>query len=107
MFANNKPYTKEEYKKCILIRAQRKLIIKALIRTKGNMREAHKLLCPTNTPFAYNHMYRVLKKHSISLIDFKDEKRVLDKSIIHKGKDGINESEGTKIKPKSSSASIC
>lgn len=98
MFASSLPYTREEYKKCILIRAQKRLIVKALIRTKGDMKAAHKLLCPTNTPFAYNHMYRVLKKHSINLLDYKNEKRVLDKPIIRERDGGINESKSTKAR---------
>jgi hypothetical protein len=66
---NREVYTKGDYKN-LLLKLERFLIVKALTRTKGRLKDAHALLCPKNIPYSYNHLGRVMKKHSLNRKDY-------------------------------------
>lgn len=65
-------YTKEDYKgEFNLLAGERKVIVNALIKTRGSLVDAQKIVCPLDYPYTYNSLIKTLKRHSIPLAMFK------------------------------------
>lgn len=60
-----KPYTDKQYKS-LLLREERKLIVKALRKTNNSRKQAWKLLCPKEQPYSYNALLKVIYRHEIT-----------------------------------------
>lgn len=58
-----------------LKKLRKELIIKALTRTKGNHKEAYKLLCPNKRPFSEISFPMVLSRLGIKIMDYKQLKK--------------------------------
>lgn len=65
-------YTQADYTNKLLL-GEKKCIITVLKITRGNLKIAHKILCPEKpTPYlSYTGLVRKLQQHSINLKDYK------------------------------------
>ena len=67
------PYKKDDYYgQYNLLKAERNLMVKALMRSGGKITQAHKFLCPTNKPFCdYQTLLVKIERHGIFVDDYK------------------------------------
>lgn len=65
-------YTKADYKgEFNLLAGERKVIVNALIKTAGSIKQAQRIVCPADYPYKYNTLIKVIQRHSIPLSAFK------------------------------------
>lgn len=63
-------FSTERYSNKLLV-LEKETMIKAMIRTSGNVKKAYKLLCPNGYFYSYNALLKRLQNHGIKKEDYK------------------------------------